>query len=526
VINEFVIDERTAGSGQIHPSTREFVELYNSGTSPADIGGWELTTIQIGANFGLPAGMSTYTVPSGRSIAPGDYFVIGHTGGVNVDFDPAPAFSGDLFPDGNASSSTNGNFVFELRNAANTLVDAVAVETFRGTERANISAEQLAFTGGGIWPQLISTNVPAPNTVASMARYADGVTTNVNGRDFGYLPATPGATNERPQIDRHVVPNVDALAVETPLGEQYYASFVLPRVVDPTSADGIVNQTATVPLPAPLTGGKAVMAYDESGGGNASFSKELVHGFDIYAYIDTAELGPDTGNEASIYGIGTTDPFFATPNSAGLVTATSTANGSTGVGWQIQRSKRDFGSGVETRTVLQLVNFDDGGDSLPEDAEWDVIQEFNLTTTEPAWHRLAIDYDPDTGLVTGRFGDQTFEFPYSSGGAEGDYNEDGSVDAADYVLWRKNNINGPQGYEDWRASFGLTGGDGGAELVGTFYVGYREVLDGALATARPPTFVQFQAVAGGLGAAVPEPSAVLLVGICGVIAAGTWRRLR
>ena len=30
----------------------------------------------------------------------------------------------------------------------------------------------------------------------------------------------------------------------------------------------------------------------------------------------------------------------------------------------------------------------------------------------------------------------------------GDYNGDGSVDAADYVVWRKSNINGQQGYND------------------------------------------------------------------------------
>ncbi|HEY3394548.1 MAG TPA: hypothetical protein VGK58_17690 [Lacipirellulaceae bacterium] len=45
---------------------------------------------------------------------------------------------------------------------------------------------------------------------------------------------------------------------------------------------------------------------------------------------------------------------------------------------------------------------------------------------------------------------------------EGDYNGDGSVDAADYVVWRKNNINGQQGYDDWRTNFGLTTGPGSA----------------------------------------------------------------
>ena len=38
----------------------------------------------------------------------------------------------------------------------------------------------------------------------------------------------------------------------------------------------------------------------------------------------------------------------------------------------------------------------------------------------------------------------------------GDYNENGTVDAADYVSWREGNINGQQGYLDWRANFGRT----------------------------------------------------------------------
>jgi hypothetical protein len=41
----------------------------------------------------------------------------------------------------------------------------------------------------------------------------------------------------------------------------------------------------------------------------------------------------------------------------------------------------------------------------------------------------------------------------------GDYNLDGIVDAADYVVWRKND--GTQtGYDNWRANFGQTAGSG------------------------------------------------------------------
>jgi hypothetical protein len=48
----------------------------------------------------------------------------------------------------------------------------------------------------------------------------------------------------------------------------------------------------------------------------------------------------------------------------------------------------------------------------------------------------------------------------------GDYNQDGSVDAADYVVWRKNPDafgGDPAGYNTWRANFGTTAG-GGATL--------------------------------------------------------------
>jgi hypothetical protein len=44
-------------------------------------------------------------------------------------------------------------------------------------------------------------------------------------------------------------------------------------------------------------------------------------------------------------------------------------------------------------------------------------------------------------------------------GLDGDFNGDGKVDAADYVVWRKND--GSQaGYDDWRTNFGRTSGSG------------------------------------------------------------------
>ena len=41
----------------------------------------------------------------------------------------------------------------------------------------------------------------------------------------------------------------------------------------------------------------------------------------------------------------------------------------------------------------------------------------------------------------------------------GDYNGDGTVDAADYVVWRKTDST-PAGYKIWRSHFGQTAGSG------------------------------------------------------------------
>jgi hypothetical protein len=88
-------------------------------------------------------------------------------------------------------------------------------------------------------------------------------------------------------------------------------------------------------------------------------------------------------------------------------------------------------------------------------------------------------------------------------GTSGDYNDDGVVNAADYVMWRKLNgtstvmpndpnpvpIDNDQ-YVTWRGNFG--GSDGGA----------------------------------GQDSAVPEPNAVLLFAMCGSLLIGRTRRRR
>ena len=59
-----------------------------------------------------------------------------------------------------------------------------------------------------------------------------------------------------------------------------------------------------------------------------------------------------------------------------------------------------------------------------------------------------------------------FEFTVAAPGLPGDYNQNNSVDAADYVLWRKT-INTPAAYDTWRANFGNSNGAGSDSLAQT-----------------------------------------------------------
>jgi len=85
-------------------------------------------------------------------------------------------------------------------------------------------------------------------------------------------------------------------------------------------------------------------------------------------------------------------------------------------------------------------------------------------------------------------------------GLPGDYNQNGVVDAADYVVWRKNpgGIYSPGHYDIWRAHFGQTAGSG------------------ALAAIRGPQ--------SNLDRAIPEPAILALLVIGGALLAAPMRR--
>jgi hypothetical protein len=124
-----------------------------------------------------------------------------------------------------------------------------------------------------------------------------------------------------------------------------------------------------------------------------------------------------------------------------------------------------------------------------------VIGESYLTGSSTAAHNATIGLGSAFNIGATR--DLVFQYSVVTGATTsltGDYNTDGKVDAADYVVWRKNNINGQQGYNDWRANFGATGE---AANPGVLVGG----------------FVRYVSSGVGAGAAVPEPAGVWLAGL-------------
>jgi hypothetical protein len=109
-------------------------------------------------------------------------------------------------------------------------------------------------------------------------------------------------------------------------------------------------------------------------------------------------------------------------------------------------------SGVSnTRSLIELY-LPEGGFTFPASGELPIGTAYNTTVG-------AEDVQFGLVLASGAFlaGNVTY---VTSTAIPGDFTNDGKVDAADYVVWRKSNINGQQGYNDWRTNFGRTSGSG------------------------------------------------------------------
>ena len=400
-INEYSYDD--SGTDDL-----QFVELYNASGAPIDISGYVIASNDpSGTNADYtPAG----GIPGGTMLGPGAFYVVGDTAVPNLNLLAA-------------STLENDNESIELYDASGALLDAVIYEANKGVGFA--SAPVLAEANVGMWGNYTLIE----STFQSISRWRNGRDTNTNGRDFGLIPWTPGASNDLPVNPAYQIPDVDPLGVGTNV-PGLTGSFVNPVVINPTVADA--NNPNAIPFSP--QGGNATVAWDTSGGGNTSASNELADQFLLSAYLDTTPFG-EAGGEQTTYGVGTTDTFhnFASPYGDFLPPGV-TANGNIGVGWFYE--KEDSASIAR----LSLIDFGKGGNSEPG-TDWIIHATIDLFGQPSDWHTLGIDYDAATGDVVATYDGQVFMFNTDS------------------------------------------------DRLGTFYTGYRESLAGVpVAKLRPPTF--------------------------------------
>jgi len=465
IINELVYDD--GGTDD-----REFVELYNNGVADEAIGGWTL-----GGFDGTTTNPSA-TVTAGTVLAPGGYYVLGNAGVKNVNQTLAANFL------------ENDGETVELKNGA-TVVDSIAYETNKGSTGATgYGAAQVAQIGPGfVGNHQANDTAVAVNTgtTSTVARWADGRDTNNNGRDFGVRASTPGTTNNPlGTMTAYQPPNVSGLSVGTNI-PNYAFSFVGPRVIDPTV---VTAENPNAISAAPGTG-KAIVAWDSSGGGNGastfeSYAPGAPKSFEIKAYLDTVNSPLSTnasavafrGSEFTFYGIGSTDSLANATNISGQTgfaprtpPALDTDAGFTGVFWVYEKVGVSTVGGSDVSEHLYLVDANDGGDASTggnTPLDWVVLQDVDLSATDSGWYDLSIAID---GLGNGV----------------------ASFNGTPYVFTTS------------------------PDLIGAFSVGYRENTqdgaDGTPAWIRPATFT-----------VVPEPASLSLVGLVGLALARRRRR--
>jgi hypothetical protein len=154
-------------TGTSASATDEFVEVFNAGSSSADLSGYKLA-------YRSGAGTSDVTlamIPDGTTLAPGAFYLFGGSG-----YAGAKPASQSFSPALAASAGGIG-----LRDATGKLVDSVGYGTATN-----------AFVEAHPAPAPPATAVPGSSDI----RLPDGVDTDDNGVDFTVTAApTPGAPN-------------------------------------------------------------------------------------------------------------------------------------------------------------------------------------------------------------------------------------------------------------------------------------------------------------------------------------------
>ncbi len=188
-VEHMVISQVYGGGGNAGATYRnDYVELFNPGTTPFDLGGW---TVQYGAATG-----TTWQVqPLGGVVQPGEYYLVSLASGGAV---------GALLPDANVNGSIN------MSGTTGKVALVSGGDPLDGCP--SVGGDGVVdFVGYGTTANCRegATNAPAPSNTTAIFRKNNGFTdTNVNGADFQTGAPNPRRTTPIVEIGPYVL-NVD-----------------------------------------------------------------------------------------------------------------------------------------------------------------------------------------------------------------------------------------------------------------------------------------------------------------------------
>jgi hypothetical protein len=199
-------------TGTATTPNQQFVELYNPGATAADVSGWQLEYTGASAGRGTPVITTLATLPSGTSIAPGGYYLIGGAGYVAAGTQPADNQS---FAQTSTTQLSQTGGGIALADSTGFVVDSLgygvnvnsgyAISAYQ--RASNEFVESCPAQSYGVIPTVTdttltalfpasSTNTPSIPDGDSLVRLPDGASTGSNCNDFAVTSTpTPGASN-------------------------------------------------------------------------------------------------------------------------------------------------------------------------------------------------------------------------------------------------------------------------------------------------------------------------------------------
>jgi len=259
-----VISQVYGGGGNSNAVyTNDFIELFNAGTAPVDIGGW---SVQYASAAGTTWNNLT-ALPTGTTLQPGQYLLIQEaSGGANGSALPTPDVIGAINMSGTAGKLALVNDSTQLSGACPTDATIVDLVGFGGTASC--------FEGSGA--------APAPSNTTSVQRAGDGCTdTDNNAADFA--AGTPAARNTATAT--HVCgggtnpTNPGASGSANPASVAQGGSTTLTVLVTPGANPASASYTVTVDLSAiGGAGGVAMADAGPDGNGHEKFTYDATVG--------------------------------------------------------------------------------------------------------------------------------------------------------------------------------------------------------------------------------------------------------